>query len=175
MKKVLMMLFLIAELFGADHDLYDRSIALTTHYSFNDYDMDIKDSGGWGFRYTSNKSTENFWEVGGYQLSFDYTSEADYISVPNAKSNIYRFGGNLLWYFDNDSQFTPFALVGAGIEIFGDAKRDLDNGIFGTVGGGVEYQLRGDLSFLAEGKWFYGGEEEESLVTSFGLKYSFGQ
>ena len=174
MKKVLLII-LTLNLFGADHDLYDNSVAITGHYSFNNYDMDIKDSSGWGLRVTSNKTTQNFWEVGGYQLSFDYTTKSNYISIPDAKSNIYRFGGNLLWYFDNESPITPFALAGVGVEFFGDQRESVDNGVFGTLGGGVEYQLRGDLSVLAEGKWFYGGDVEQSFVTSFGVKYSFGQ
>ncbi len=85
--------------------------------------MDIKDSWGWGFKFNSNQPTYNFWEIGAYQFSFDYTTESDYISVPDAKSNIYRIGGNLLWYLDNDSQMTPFALIGAGIEFFGKTRK----------------------------------------------------
>jgi hypothetical protein len=175
MKKLLGVLLFFSTLFGADHDLYNKSLSFTGHYSFNDYDMDIKDSWGWGVKLNSNKSTNDIWEVGAYQLSFDYTSEANYISTPEAKSDIYRFGGNLLWYFDNDSQFTPYALAGIGLEIFGNKENNLDNGLFGTLGGGLEYQLRGDFALMAEGKWFYGGEEEKSMVTSVGVKYSFGQ
>jgi len=138
---------LILKLIGADHDLYDKSLSVTGHYSFNEYDMDIKDSWGWGFRFNANQSTYNIWDIGAYQFSFDYTTESDYISIPSVKSNIYRIGGNLLWYFDNDSQMTPFALIGVGIEFWRTRKIDFDNGIFGTLGK-VGFEVSGQREIL---------------------------
>jgi hypothetical protein len=172
MKKILLALCAVWSLQAADHDLYTHSVEAVGSYSFNDDDMYLKDGLGWGLRYNYNLPTLNFWEVGAIQLAFDYQFDQDYVG--GGSSAVYRWGVNALWYADNASEMTPYALLGVGAQFFTDNLHGTKDGAFAAIGGGVEYQLRGDFALFGEGKYLYSGDES-ALVTSIGIKYSFGQ
>jgi len=172
MKKILLALGLVGALQAADHDLYRHSLSLLANYSFNSDDSYLKDDWGWGMRYHYNMTTYNPWEIGAIEAAFDYQTRSDYIG--GGSSSVYRWGLNALWYADNPSDLTPYALLGVGAQWFSDDAHGTEDGLFAAIGAGVEYQLRGDLSIVGEGKWLYGGDES-AIVTSVGLKYSFGQ
>ncbi|WP_292656115.1 hypothetical protein [Nitratifractor sp.] len=172
MKKILLALCAVWSLQAADHDLYNHSVEAVGSYSFNDDDMYLKDNWGWGLRYNYNMPTENFWEVGAIQFAFDYQFNEDYVG--GGDSSVYRWGLNALWYADNASEMTPYALLGVGAQFFSHNEHGADDGVFAAVGGGLEYQLRGDFALVGEAKYLYGGDES-ALVTSVGIKYSFGQ
>jgi len=158
---------------AADHDLYRYSVSATGGFSINSSDTHLDNGLNLGLRYTQNVPTSYPWEVGAYQFSFDYSGDTDYNNGAG-ETSISRFGVNLLWFMDNQSEITPFLLAGTGLEFFSN-EADNDDGLFGTIGGGVEYQIKGDLSFLAEGKWIYAGDNDSYFLTNFGIKYSFGQ
>ena len=172
MKKVLLALLCTIGIQAADHDLYTHSIEVVGGYAFNSDDMNLKDGWDWGLRYNYNFSTVNPWEVGAVQFAFDYQFDEDYVG--GGSSSVYRWGANALWYADNPSDLTPFALLGLGAQFFSDEAHGTSDGLFAAIGGGVEYQLRGDFSILGEGKYLYGGDES-AFLTSVGFKYSFGQ
>jgi len=172
MKKIFLALCMVWTLQAADHDLYNHSLEAVGSYSFNDDDMLLEDNWGWGLRYNYNVSTVEAWEIDAYQVSFDYQCSEKY--TLGDKSAVWRLGVNALWYMDNPSELTPFALVGFGGQFFTNESHGTVNGLFGTIGGGVEYQMRGDFSIVGETKYLYSGDES-ALVTSIGIKYSFGQ
>jgi hypothetical protein len=172
MKKIALALCAIWSLQAADHDLYRHSVEAVGSYAFNSDDMDLKDEWGWGLRYNYNRSTVNPWEVGAYQFAFDYQFKSDYVG--GGSSSVYRFGANALWYADNPSDLTPFGMLGFGAQFFSDEKHGTDDGFFGTIGAGVEYQFRVDFALVGEAKYLYGGDES-TLLTTVGFKYSFGQ
>ncbi len=172
MKKILLSLLTIGALEAADHNLYQHSVEAVASYSFNSDDMMLKDGSGWGLRYNYNLSPLEAWMPGAYQFSFDYQFKQDYVG--GGSSALYRWGVNALWYADNPSPLTPFALLGVGAQFFSDNLHGADDGFFATVGGGVEYQLRGDFSIFGEAKYLYGGDES-GFLTGVGIKYSFGQ
>jgi hypothetical protein len=172
MKKIVLALCAVWSLQAADHDLYQHSLELVGGYSFNSDDMVLKDGWGWGMRYNYNFSPDSALVPGALQFAFDYQFDQDYVG--GGSSSLYRWGVNALWYADNPSAMTPFGLVGIGAQFFSDEGHGTNDGIFGAIGGGVEYQLRGDFSLVGEGKYLYGGDES-GFLTSFGFKYSFGQ
>ncbi len=172
MKKLALALLCALGLQAADHDLYTHSVQVVGEYSFNSDDMYLKDGLGWGLRYAYNFDTVNLWEIGAVQFAFDYQFDEGY--VVGGSSAVYRWGVNALWYADNPSDLTPFALLGLGAQFFTEEEHGVKDGLFGAVGGGVEYQLRGDLDLVAEGKFLYGGDES-AFVTTIGFKYNFGQ
>ncbi|WP_457602227.1 hypothetical protein [Nitratifractor sp.] len=172
MKKTALALLCALGLQAADHDLYTHSVQVVGEYSFNSDDMYLKDGLGWGLRYAYNFDTVNPWEIGALQFAFDYQFDEGY--VVGGSSAVYRWGVNALWYADNPSDLTPFALLGLGAQFFTEEEHGVKDGLFGAVGGGVEYQLRGDLDLVGEGKFLYGGDES-AFVTTIGFKYNFGQ
>jgi len=172
MKRVVLATLCAIGLQAADHDLYINSLEFVTGYTFNSDDMYLKDGWGWGARYNYNLTTNNPCEPGALQFAFDYQFDQDYVG--GGSSAVYRWGANALWYMDNPSEITPFALLGVGVQFFDDNRHGVKDGFFGAIGGGVEYQLRGDTAIFGEGKYLYGGNES-SFVTNFGIKYSFGQ
>jgi len=128
-----------------------------------------------GTGFNSNLPTLSAWSIAAYQFAFDYSSDTDYDNGAG-ETSITRLGGNLLWYFDNPNEMTPFVMLGAGVQIFGNnGYSDNDSGLFGSIGGGVEYQIQGDVSLVAEGKWLYAGDGDGYFLTNIGIKYSFGQ
>ncbi|WP_457605227.1 outer membrane beta-barrel protein [Nitratifractor sp.] len=172
MKKLLLPLACIVSLQAADHDLYRHSLELVGGYAFNSDDMVLKDGWEWGFRYNYNLSTTQPWEVDAVQFAFDYQFRSDYVG--GGASSVYRWGANALWYADNPSDLTPYALLGVGAQFFSDEGHGTDDGLFAAIGAGIEYQIRGDFSLVGEAKYLYGGDES-ALLTTVGVKYSFGQ
>ena len=172
MKKIALALLCALGLQAADHDLYRHSVQVVGEYSFNSDDMYLKDGLGWGLRYAYNFDTVNPWEIGAVQFAFDYQFDEGY--VVGGSSAVYRWGVNALWYADNPSDMTPFALLGLGAQFFTEEEHGVKDGLCGAVGGGVEYQLRGDLDLVGEGKFLYGGDES-AFMTTIGFKYNFGQ
>ena len=172
MKKTILALLCALSLHAADHDLYTHSIQAVGEYTFNSDDMYLKDGWGWGLRYNYNFSTVSPWEIDAVQFAFDYQFEKGYLD--GGSSSVYRWGVNALWYADNPSDLTPFALLGIGAQFFDAEAHGTTDGLFGAVGGGVEYQLRGDLALVGEGKFLYGGDES-AFLTTVGFKYNFGQ
>jgi hypothetical protein len=172
MKKLALALCAIWTLQAANHDLYQHSVELVGSYSFNSDDMLLKDNWGWGARYNYNITPSSMLVPGAFQFAFDYQFEEDYVG--GGSSSVYRWGANALWYADNPSDLTPFALLGMGAQFFSDERHGTGDGLFATLGAGVEYQLRGDFALVGEGKYLYGGDES-SFLTTVGFKYSFGQ
>ncbi len=172
MKKIVLALCAVWSLQAADHSLYQHSFEVVGSYAFNSDDMLLKDDWGWGLRYNYNMDTVNPWEIGAFQFAFDYQFDSDYVG--GGSSSVYRWGVNALWYADNPSPVTPFALLGVGAQFFSDDAHGTSDGIFGAIGGGVEYQFRGDFALVGEGKYLYGGDES-AFLTTVGFKYSFGQ
>ena len=164
---------IVGGLQAADHALYNHSIEGVGGFVLNSSDSKLDDNWNMGFRYQYNRDTYSKWDVDAIQFAFDYSGYTDYVNGAG-DTNVYRFGGNLMWYADNESDFTPFALIGAGVQLFNNEKGGENDGVFATIGGGVEYQLRGDVSLVTEGKWNYAGSEGDYILGNFGLKYNFG-
>ncbi len=175
MKKSLLIIYIvtIGLVYGADHSLYKHSLEMVGGYGFNSVDTNLNDDWNWGFRYQYNIENDGGFAIDSYQFAFDHTPSTLY-NFNGLETSITRFGGNLMWYMDNESDFTLFGLVGAGVQFFSTEAGGNEDGLFGTLGGGGEYQLRGDLAIVAEGKWLYAGGSDSHLLTNIGIKYSFG-
>ena len=168
MKKILIILVAIASLHAADNDLYDNAIALTMGYD------GIGAYSGWGYglRVDRNLNTsEGTFNLDAMQLAVDYvrlgTAQREYAV---------RVGANALWFIENDEEWMPFVKIGTGVQFFdGTEKIAAGNYFFGTLGGGIEYQMRPDTSLVAEVVDHYSFAGENSLRAAVSLKYSFGQ
>jgi len=181
MKKLLLAGIATFSLYSADHNLYNHSLSLVGGYAVNSSESRLDNEFSWGLRYHYNRSTvEGGIDVDAIEVAFDYSADTLYQNpakaIVDGKTDIYRLGANALWYLENDSDFTPFFLVGAGLQFFSESNaEDMNNVLFGTIGAGVEYQLRGDFSAVAEVKAHFAGDDSSYVVGSVGVKYSFGQ
>lgn len=181
MKKTLLAILASASLFAADHNLYNHSLFLVGGYAVNSSQSNLDNATSWGLRYNYNRSTiEGSIDIDAIQFAFDYSGDTTYQNpsegIVDGETSIFRLGANALWYIENDSDFTPFVLLGIGVQGFGeDEAEDTNNIFFGTVGAGVEYQLRGDFSVVAEAKSMFAGDDSTYFMTNVGFKYSFGQ
>ncbi len=181
MKKVLLTLLASASLFAADHNLYNHSIGVVGGYAINSSESRLDNEFSWGLRYHYNRATvEGSIDIDAIQFAFDYSGGTVYQNpskgIVDGKTDIYRLGANAMWYIENDSDFTPYLLLGLGLQFFEEsAAEDSNNALFATVGAGVEYQLRGDFSAVAEVKGMFAGDDSSYLLGSVGVKYSFGQ
>ena len=173
MKKIILSMVTIYSLYGADHALYTNSIEAVGGFVLNSTGSKLDDNWNMGFRYSYNRDTYNPWEIDSIQFAFDYSGDTGYVNGAG-NTNVTRFGGNLLWYADNESDLTPFVLVGGGLQFLNNEKNGKHDSAFATVGGGIEYQMRGDVSLVGEGKWDYAGSNGDYILGNFGIKYSFG-
>ena len=181
MKKLLLSVLVSISAFAADHNLYNNSAYVMGGFAINSAQSRLSNDFYWGVRYNFNRATvEGSIDVDAIQIAMDYTGDNIFQNpskgIVDGKTGIYRLGVNALWYIENDSDYTPFISAGVGAQLFSNsAARDDNNALFAAIGGGVEYQLRGDFSVVGEIKDIYAGEKDTYVTTGIGIKYSFGQ
>jgi len=181
MKKLFLALLASVSLFAADHNLYNHALSLAGGYAVNSSESRLDNAFLLGLKYNYNRATvEGSVDIDAIQLAFEYSGDTVYQNpakgIVDGETNVYRLGVNALWYIENDSDFTPYLLLGAGVQFFEeDAAKDSNNALFAAIGAGVEYQLRGDFSVVAEGKAIFAGDDSSYFLGTVGVKYSFGQ
>jgi len=162
-------------LFAGDHDMYPNSVAITLGYSSNSKGTGFENSSVHGIRYNQNIFNASPFAVDAYQVSLDLASP-EYLSSDGSTTQL-RLGGNMLWYLDNQSNMTPFFLLGAGFSYITelDPKADQKSlSLYSNIGGGVEFQIRDDIAFFGEAKYIYEDPKRKYLNTNVGVKFSFG-
>ncbi len=181
MKKIFLSVLLFGSLYAADNDLYNNSIILTGGYAINPAQSQLDNNFQWGLKYNMNRSTvDGSLSVDAIQLAINYspnnTFQDSSKGIKNGNTALWRVGINALWYIENDSDYTPYIIAGAGVQAFSDTSAwDNNNPLFATAGAGVEYQLRGDVSVGVELKDIYAGTKNNYVTGEIGIKYSFGQ
>ena len=181
MRSLLLASLCTVSIFAADTNLYNHSVSVGTGYTINSNETGMDNDENIAIRYNYNRATiEGSAEIDAIQVAFDYSNDTPYNNpaegIIDAKSSTYRLGANAIWYIENDSDFTPFALAGLGIQGFSESTtKDSDSTLFGALGGGVEYQIRGDVSIVAEGKALMSKQDSYNVMGNAAIKYSFGQ
>jgi hypothetical protein len=172
MKKIFLMMVLAGSLFAADNDLYDNSMSLNIGYGSTSVDPASYSGVLYGFQFNRNLNTsEGTWNLDALQFAVDYAN-----LNTTAREYTIRLGSNALWYVENNSDWTPFVKVGLGLQFFaGTSAIDLGNHFFGTLGVGLEYQVRGDTAIIGEFTDHISAAGENSMRLATGIKYSFGQ
>ena len=97
----------------------------------------------------------NFTEHVGAELFGSYVlTESDRRSGPetNVESDVYRFGGNLLYHFLPKQKFVPFAAIGFGRYnvTVPDLNRPKTNKSLAEYGGGFKYFVADDFALRAD-------------------------
>ncbi len=172
MKKIFWVMSLTAALFAADNDLYDNALSLNVGYGSTAATAATYSGATYGLQINRNLNiSEGQWNIDALQFTLDYanlnTSRRDYAV---------RLGSNVMWYIENNTDWTPFVKTGLGVQVIaGTEAIDIGNFVYGTVGAGVELQLRGDTSLMTEFTDHYSASGENNMRLAAGLKYSFGQ
>ena len=176
MKKILLIsAFVSGLLYSGDHDMYPSALEVTLGYSSNSKGTGLANSSIQGIRYNQNIYNSSPFAVDAYQVALDIASP-EYLES-DGSTTMFRLGGNMLWYIDNQSNLTPFFLLGAGFNYLSelDPKADQQTfSLYSNVGGGVEIQLRNDIALVGEAKYIYEDPKRKFLNTNLGLKFSFG-
>jgi len=177
MKKIILSsLIAFTALSAADHDMYPNSIIGFIGRSLTSSSNNLEDSTIHGFRYNQNiYNAPNSFSIDSYQIAFDAGAAVGY-KDNDEDTYFFRLGGNLLWYLDNQSNLTPFVLLGAGVSYFSNPQDPQTSfSLFTNAGGGVEMQIRNDMALVGEAKYIYEGPDRRSFNTNVGFKFSFGE
>ncbi|WP_273454850.1 OmpA family protein [Nevskia ramosa] len=124
-----------------------------------------------GYNFTENWGAELF---GSYVLT-----ESDTDSGPNVnvESNVYRFGGNLLYHFQPTKKLVPFIAIGAGrynIDV-PDLNRPKTNKTLAEYGGGLKYFVGPDFALRADIRHVLGFSPSiGNFEYSFGVTWEIG-
>ena len=172
MKKVLLVGLLIGLAHAGDNSLYDNSVALHIGYESTKGDKNSYSNMVYNLQINRNLDySTGMLNIDAVQLDLEY-------ATPGTKQRDYvlRGGANALWYMETMSEWTPYVKGGLGLQALnGTTKMTSGDYAYGTVGAGVEYQIRGDASVVGEvsDHLSFAGENTARIAT--GLKYSFGQ
>ncbi len=160
---------------AADPSLYPSSVTMFGGYTIYSQMSTLNNNRSYSFRFTQNDfGIENF-GLGAFQLAIDYTPDILYKGSKDTTSSI-KFGPNLLWYMGNDSEITPYLLMGAGIEHLTNASKDFNTvDFYANAGIGAEFALRDDISLVGEAKYSYASPKRKGTTVGAGLKFSFGE
>jgi len=158
MKKLLLSFVVLASLQAAEHDLYSTSVGLRTGYLFSGELGDGVSTGGYIQKNLPDQSLDQSFFPNAFRISFDRTFDDSSL-----------LGVEAIRYFDNDSPWTPYAGVGAGIQFSGEG-----DGAALTLLGGLEYQVRGDLSVGSELRYQHDNHGRDGALITGGVRYSFG-
>jgi len=172
MKKIIISMALAASLYAADNNLYDNSVAVTIGHVTTRSSAKSYSGASYGIQINRNLNTsEGARNIDALQFTYDYAN----LDTPGREYAI-LLGTNALWYLENNQEWTPFFKLGMGIKFGpGSAKGQFGDHFFATFGVGMEYLIRGDISWMAELTDHAAVSGENTVRLSMGIKYSFGQ
>ena len=173
MRKIFVLLSLVASLLSAaDNDLYDNSISVNIGYGTMSASAATYGGANYGLQFNRNiHYGGNAWSIDALQFAVDYARLNN-----EARDYSIRIGSNALLYIETENNWTPFLKAGAGIQFIGGTEKiSAGNYFFGTLGAGLEYQLRGDTSLIGEFTDHITFAGENNMRLALGIKYSFGQ
>ena len=159
---------------AADPSLYPQSISILGGYTIFSQESKLDNNHAYSFRFTDNNFGIDNFGISALQIALDYTPGVPYKGSEETTSSI-KLGPNLLWYMQNSSEFTPYLLLGAGLEHISNPIGYNTIDLYANGGVGVEYQLRNDIALVGEAKYTYSEPTRKGTTASMGLKFSFGE
>jgi len=159
---------------AADPSLYPSSVTMMGGYTMFSQKSKLNNNHSYSFRFTQNDFGVDNFGLGAFQLALDYTPDIPYKNSSDTTTSV-KFGPNLLWYLNNSSEFTPYLLLGAGLEHISNPIGYNTIDLYANGGFGVEYQIRNDIAVVGEAKYSYSEPTRKGTTASMGLKFSFGE
>jgi len=161
-------------IYAADPSLYPSSVSILGGYTIFSQKSKLNNNHAYSFRFTENDFGVDNFGIGAFQLALDYTPDIPYKNSSESTTSL-KFGPNILWYLNNDSEFTPYLLLGAGLENISNPIGYNSIDLYANGGFGVEYQIRNDIAIVGEAKYSYSEPTRKGTTASMGLKFSFGE
>jgi OOP family OmpA-OmpF porin len=112
------------------------------------------------------------------EVAIYFAPQADYDTKGDTKVGAAAFNG--VYTFDTQSDVTPFAKLGAGLERFSTGRYGNSSGFFANAGAGVKYAfsdswaLKAEAIYLAKITGSHNHTADNNLMTLVGITYSFG-
>ena len=159
---------------AADPSLYPSSVSIMGGYTMFSQKSKLNNNHSYSFRFTENDFGVDNFGLGAFQLALDYTPDIPYKNSSETTTSV-KFGPNLLWYLNNSSEFTPYFLLGLGLEHISNPIGYNSIDLYANGGVGVEYQIRNDIALVGEAKYSYSEPTRKGTTASMGLKFSFGE
>ncbi len=175
MKKILLSAIAAFSLLGASSfEQYPNGISVAMGYMYNSSASNLEDGLIHGIRYNQNIYNANSpFAVDSYQIALDVASFG-YADSDDTTSFL-NLGGNFLWYFDTQSNFVPYMLLGAGVNYVSNPKNPQKTfSLYTNAGAGAELMIRSNVSLIGEAKYIYLGPKRTAVNTNVGLKFSYG-
>ncbi len=175
MKKLLLLGALsLSFLNSSSFEQYPNAITAMLGYMYNSEESNLEDGVIHGLRFNQNIYNGNSpFAVDSYQIALDIASFG--YSNSNDTTGYLNLGGNFLWYFDTQSNFVPYMLLGAGVNYISRPKEPQHAlSLYTNAGAGAELMIRSNVSLIGEAKYIYMGPKRSAVNTNIGLKFSYG-
>ena len=164
-------LFLIA-LFSTFALAQTESLSITPVVggTINSDETNLDNDYSYGLRIDFNRDfNANDLSANRFQLAVDY-SEGAYKGFGEA--NVLRMGANALWDFDKNAKISPFLMAGFGYQAFEHGViQENEDGLYATIGGGVELQIDEQFNLVLEGKDLISTTQNNYFLGSVGIRY----
>jgi len=175
MKKLLLSTIAACSLLSAaSFEQYPNGIIATIGYMYNSAGSTLEDGLIHGLRFNQNiYNADSPFAVDSYQIALDVASFG--YANSDETTSFLNLGGNFLWYFDTQSNFVPYMLLGAGVNYIGEPKGPQKSfSLYTNAGAGAELMIRSNVALIGEAKYIYLGPKRTAVNTNVGLKFSYG-
>ena len=174
MKKILATSLICASvLFAANSEYkYEITPMLSGTYTEGNLDLD-RNYANAGLSIGTNLDDSMFDQI---ELGFLRTLEdVDYKNT-TSNTSITRIFTNVIKEYKLDEKSSLYALVGAGVELFGSEQFSNENGLFANYGFGYKYKLDNDMAIKADVRHLVEFDHgDNNLIYTVGLAIPFGK
>lgn len=175
MKKILLSTIACASMMLAANNEYKYELTPMFGTAFAEHNTDLpKGYSNAGLALGFNQTNTFFDQI---ELGFLRSIEdVNYQNVANRDTGISRIFTNIVKEYKLSSNYSLYALVGAGVEIFDDEFADNENGLFGNYGVGLKMKFFGDTSLKIDLRHLIETDNgDNTLLYNVGLAIPFGE
>lgn len=174
MKKILTTSLLCSTLLFAANSEYQYEITPMIGGTYTEGNIDLeRNYSNFGLSIGENLENSMFDQV---EMGFLRTiGEVDYDNS-TVDTSITRIFTNVIKEYSLNEKSSLYALIGAGIEVFGDELNGNEDGLFGNYGFGYKYKLDNDMAIKADIRHLVEFDNgDNNLIYTIGLAIPFGK
>lgn len=174
MKKIIATSLICSSLLFAANSEYKYEITPMLGGAFTEGNLDLdRDYANAGLSLGFNLDDSMFDQV---ELGFLRTLEDVDYKNSTIDTSITRVFTNLIKEYDLGGKSSLYALIGAGVEVFGDEQFGNKDGLFGNYGVGYKYKLDNDMAIKADIRHLVEIDNgDNNLIYTVGLAIPFGK
>lgn len=174
MKKIIATSLLCSTLLFAANSEYKYEITPMISGAYTEGNLDLdRNYANAGLSFGMNLDESMFDQV---ELGFLKTLNDVGYKNSTANTSITRVFGNLVKEYDLGGKSSLYALVGAGLEVFGNEQFNNKDSLFANYGFGYKYKLDNDMSIKADVRHLVEFDNgDNNLIYTIGLAIPFGK